>query len=250
MPVNLDIIILSFGKTKALQNTTCEAVESLLASEDPKEIKFNVLVIESERSLEPYQYPNAVTIYPKAKFGYGKFMNIGINATSNHYICLCNNDLIFHPQWATEIIKAMNNDPLLLSASAYDNHFHQDEGLAKNQPPLEGYMDILSPWCIFLKREIFGIIGLFDEKLAFWYFDDDYCQTIIKYNVKNCLISSSFVTHLGSTSLKTLDKDEKKKLTRLPEFYYRYKWEHRSYFKYKLQVLTFKIMSALGIEQL
>ncbi|HVW97842.1 MAG TPA: glycosyltransferase [Mucilaginibacter sp.] len=244
----VDIIILSFGKTEALQATTRNAIASLLASEDPEKIKFNVVVIESEQSLHPYQYPGTKTIYPATKFGYGKFMNIGIKATSSPYVCLCNNDLIFHKHWAGEIIRAMDNDPAMLSASAYDDNFHYDEGLSKFQPPLEGYMDILSPWCIFLKREIFDIIGPLDEKILFWYFDDDYCQTIIKHNVKNCLVSSSFVTHLGSSSLKTLDNAAKKKLTKLPEFYYRYKWEHGSYFKYKSQLLKFKLKMALGLD--
>jgi len=248
MAINIDIIILSYGKNTALQQMTRDGIASLLASEDPQTIKFNVLVIESERSLEPYQYPDTVTLYPKTSFGYNKFMNMGVKATHNPYVCLCNNDLIFHKNWASEILKEMDKDPTLLSASTYDDNFHQDEGLPKFQPPLEGYMDVLSPWCIFLKREIFDIIGPLDERLIFWYFDDDYCQTIIKHNVKNCLISSSFVTHLGSVSLKTVDKTENKKLTKFPEFYYRYKWEHRSYMKYIMQVLKFKLKMAVGAE--
>src|ERR1700761_4537891 len=175
-PVNIDIIILSFGKTEALQKITRQGIDTLLASEYPAEIMFNIIVIESHASLAPYQYPNSTTIYPKTSFGYHKFMNIGIKNSSSPYICLCNNDLVFHKHWASEIIKAMNADPTLLSASPYDENFHKKEGIAKNQPPLEGYMDILSGWCIFVRREIFDIIGMLDEHLVFWYCDADYCQ--------------------------------------------------------------------------
>jgi hypothetical protein len=70
MVINIDIIILSFGKTEALQMVTQDAINSLLASENPEEIKFNIIIIESALLLAPYQYPNATTLYPKTKFGY------------------------------------------------------------------------------------------------------------------------------------------------------------------------------------
>jgi len=248
MLINIDIIILSFGKTEALRKVTMDGIESLVASENPEEIKFNIIVIESDRSLAPYQYPNSTTLYPNTSFGYHKFMNIGIRASGNPYICLCNNDLVFHKHWASNIINEMDKDASLLSASPYDDMFHKGEGFPEFQPPFEGYMGVLSGWCIFVKREVFDKIGMLDENLVFWYCDADYCRSLIKHGIKNCLISSSFVTHLGSISTRTLDKQENKMLTKLPEFYYRYKWQHQSYFKYKLQVIKFKLKMALGLD--
>ncbi|ASU33373.1 glycosyltransferase family 2 protein [Mucilaginibacter xinganensis] len=247
MLVNIDVIILSYGKTTALQSITRNGIETLLASEEPEKIKLNVIVVESDQSLSPYQYPGAITIYPNTVFGYHKFMNIGLKACASTYVCLCNNDLVFHKHWATNILMEMDKDPALLSASPYDDRFHQDEGFSKFQPPLEGYMGVLSGWCIFTKRAIFDVIGPLDENLTFWYCDADYCRSLIKHGIKNCLVSSSFVTHLGSVSTKTLDKKESNKLTKLPEFYYRYKWQHQSYIKYKLQVIKYKLQIAFGL---
>jgi GT2 family glycosyltransferase len=247
MQVKIDIVILSYAKTDDLKEITIRCLDSLLNSENPAQIAFNILIIESNKTLSPYQYPNTTTIYPETSFGYHKYMNIGIAATGNPYICLCNNDLIFHTNWAINILKAMKNDPLLLSATPYCPNFHKSEGFDENGPSLEGYFGVLIGWCIFVKREIFDIIGPLDEKLIFWYCDADYCKTLIKYGVKNCLIPASKVTHLGSESLKTLDSKENQRLTQMPRFYYSYKWNHHSYLKYKLQTFLFKLKMAAGI---
>src|SRR5476649_1250128 len=51
-----------------------------------KNIAFNIVVIESNKNLAPYQYTGTKTIYPDVKFGYNKYMNIGIQMTHNEYI--------------------------------------------------------------------------------------------------------------------------------------------------------------------
>ena len=247
MPAKIDIIILSFAKDEKLKGLTLQTVDTLLQSEDPKEVEFNVLIIESNKSLIPYQYPGTKTIYPDTDFGYNKYMNIGIKATNSEYVCLCNNDLIFHKGWASAILKAMDNDPALLSASPYCTIFHKNEGFDENGPVMEGYFGVLGGWCIFMKREIFAIIGMLDEKLLFWYCDADYCNTIEKYGIKNCLVPASKVTHLGSESLNTVVGKEYQKLTQGPHIYYSYKWQHHSYFKYLAQILLFKLKITLGL---
>ena len=244
--VNIDIIILSFAKDEKLKGLTLQTVDTLLKSEDVEKIKFNVLVIESNNALKSYQYPGATTIYPDTAFGYHKYMNIGIRATSSEYICLCNNDLIFHKGWASAILNAMDYDPALLSASPYCTNYHKKEGYDENGPPLEGYAGLLGGWCIFVKREIFDIIGPLDEKLVFWYCDADYCKTLEKFGVKNCLIPLSKVTHLGSESLKTVDDAAYQKLTQVPRAYYSYKWIHHSYPKYLAQTTLLNLKAMLA----
>ncbi len=243
MPAKIDIIILSFAKDEKLKGLTDQTIDTLLKSEDPAEIEFNIIVIESNKSLKPYQYPGTTTMYPDVSFGYHKYMNIGIKASSADYVCLCNNDLIFHKGWAKAILTAMQNNPEMLSVSPYCANFHKKEGFDETGPPLEGYEGVLVGWCIFVKRKIFDTIGMLDEKLIFWYCDADYCNTIQKYHIKNYLIPASKVTHLGSESLKTVDPAEYQKLTQVPRAYYSYKWIHHSYLKYLAQtaLLSLKV---------
>lgn len=237
----IDIIILSYAKDEELKGHTIQSIDTLMKSEDAEKIHFNVVVVESNKTLKPYQYQNSTTIYPDEKFGFHTYLNIGIKLTSNPYVCLCNNDLIFHKGWASEILKAMDNDPDMLSAVPYCPNFHKKEGFDANGPPLEGYFGVLIGWCIFVRREIFGIIGMLDENLVFWYCDYDYSNTLEKFKVKNCLVPASVVTHLGSESLKTVKSKEHKRLTQIPRFYFSYKWHHHSFIRYKVETLLYKI---------
>lgn len=243
----IDIIILSYAKNEHLKNLTDQTIATLLDSEDPDKIHFNVIVIESQKSLNPYQFENSTTVYPEEKFGFHKYLNIGIRASNSPYVCLCNNDLIFHKNWASEILKAMDNDAAMLSATPYCPNFHATQGFPENAPPLQGYFGVLIGWCIFVKREIFNTIGMLDENFVFWYCDYDYSNTLEKFKVKNCLISTSFVTHLGSESLKTIDKGEYQKLTQLPRLYFSYKWHHKSRLRYMLEMLFYKIKIAFNL---
>ncbi|HWD90012.1 MAG TPA: glycosyltransferase [Mucilaginibacter sp.] len=249
MPIRIDIIILSYAKNDALREVTEQTIQSLLDSEDPDKIAFDILVIESNKDIKPYPFPGTRTIYPDTKFGYNKYMNIGIRATHNEFVCLCNNDLIFQKNWAGEILKAMENDAALLSASPYCPNFHEKEGFEPTGPPVEGYFGVLGGWCIFVKRKVFDIIGLLDEKLVFWYCDADYWQTLVKYNVKNCLIPTSVVVHLRSQSIIGEESSKFEEWTQMPRFYYAYKWDHHSWLKYKAQILLFNVKTLIGMHR-
>lgn len=227
MQVDIDIIILSYGKTEKLKAITQNCIDSLIASEDPAKIKFNVLVIESEKSLAPYQYPNSTTIYPDTSFGFNKYLNIGIKSTSNKYLCLCNNDLIFHKNWAAEILKAMDNDPKILSANPFCQYFNDHKPYV-NQIVLGNISNllkgILTGWCIFVKREIFDTIGLFDEQFDFWYADKDYGRTLLKHGIKHALIGTSKVDHLGNQTHNALSPEKLLELTDNQKSVYEAKW--------------------------
>jgi GT2 family glycosyltransferase len=227
MPVNIDIVILSYGKTEKLKSITQDCINSLIISEDPTKIKFNVLVIESEKSLSPYQYPNSTTIYPDVSFGFNKYMNIGIKATTNNYVCLCNNDLIFHKYWASEILKAMGNNPKILSANPMCQYFsphlpYNNKTILGNKSNL--LKGILTGWCIFVKRDIFNIIGLFDEQFDFWYADNDYGRTLLKHNVTHALVGTSKVDHLGNQTHNVLSPEKLLELTDHQKDIYEKKW--------------------------
>jgi GT2 family glycosyltransferase len=241
----VDIIILSFSKNDHLKALTIQAISSLTASEDPENIHFNVLVIESNKALKPYQFPDSTTIYPEEKFGFHKFFNIGIRLTSSPYVCLCNNDLLFHKNWASEIIQAMDKDQEMLCAVPYCPVFHKKHGFKENTDPFSGYFGVLTGWCLFVKREIFEIIGPLDEKFIFWYCDYDFGNTLEKMKIKGCLISSSFVTHLGSESLNAINEKEYKRLTREPHIYFKYKWHHHSFIRYVLEMGILRVRALL-----
>lgn len=244
--IHIDIIILSFARNENLQNLTLQAIESLRASEDSQTIVFHVVVIESNPALAPYQYPFSRTIYPDCKFGYHRYMNIGIRATDSPYVCLCNNDLVFHRGWASAMVSAMRDNPQIVSASPFCPLFHTREGFVQGAAPREAYFGVLTGWCIFVQRSTFKIIGPLDENLVFWYCDADYCQTLLYHGLRNYLVSSACVTHLGSESFRTMPSQEKQRLMKEPELYYRYKWYHRSRLRYWFALVTHRVKARIG----
>ncbi|MVN20627.1 glycosyltransferase family 2 protein [Mucilaginibacter arboris] len=223
---------------------TEQTIATVLASENPAKIKFDVLVIESEKSLFPFQFNNTRTVYPEGKFGFNKYLNIGLKSTNNKFVCLCNNDLIFYQNWASEILAAMEGDNTILSATPYCRNYHQSIGYTAYTTPAEGYFGVFTGWCFFVKRTIFDTIGKLDEKLLFWYCDNDYLQLLLQYKIKNVLVPTSFIRHLGSESLKGADQKLYDKLTLLPQLYYNYKWHHRSILRYKAEKLIFTLKQA------
>lgn len=218
--MEMDIIILSNAKTEALYRVTCKAIETLLASEAPprptgtppnagaENFKFNVLVIEQTER----EYEGAETWQITGPFNYNKFLNIGLTHGRAKYVAMCNNDLIFHPGWASGIIAAMEEHELL-SASPLCPVAHKTQRDLKAVN--KGYQVYyrLCGWCIVVNRSILEQIGKLDEGFPFWCADDCYAEQLKKHSIEHGLIRDSRVTHLGSITLKTLPTLEKNKLT-------------------------------------
>lgn len=225
--IEIDVIILSYACTNELKQITIDCVKSLYVSEDPSKITFNTIVIESHENLKDYQYPFSKTIYPEQPFGYHAYMNLGIGMTNAPYICLCNNDLIFHPNWASEIVEAMNQIPDLMSASPICSILHPNHGFDLYSGIKQGYRIGLeiAGWCLFMRRELFQVIGKLDENFIFSSADYDYANTLGVLNIKHALITSSIVDHLYNTTVNTQSKERQKELN-LIEYYY-FKWAHR-----------------------
>lgn len=228
-PIEIDIIILSYAQNDDLKMTTINAIKSLMDSEDPALIKFNIVVIESQKQLEPYQYDFTTTLYPDEAFGYHKFMNIGINHTSAIFVCICNNDVIFHKSWATEILKPFFIYSDIWSASPVCSYLHPKTGVELNSGFRLGYAirEELTGWCIFFRREMLKIIGQLDPNLEFWCADNDYASTLWALRLKHLLVTSSIVDHLENLTIKNQVPEDQQRLTLDACVYFTKKWNAR-----------------------
>jgi GT2 family glycosyltransferase len=224
----IDVIILSYAHTHSLLQLTKSCLISLFQSENQRRIKFNIIVIESHKQMQPYQYPGTKTIYPEQPFGYHRYMNIGINASYSPYICICNNDLIFHPNWASAILKQMKLDIELVSASPIASNYHPNLGISLSEEAIPGYRVgyEIAGWCLFYKRDIIRKIGILDENYEFSGADYDYAYTLWVSNLKHALITSAVVDHIAAQTLKTQSKVRQYQLTD-DIIYHRKKWGSR-----------------------
>ena len=225
----IDIVILSFAQTAALKQVTIDCLNSLIASEDPEQIKFNVIIIESQKDLKPYQYQHSQTIYPDEEFGYNRYMNIGISMTSAPYLCLCNNDLLFYPKWATEILDAFNTYPELSSASPMCTIHHTKLGATPNMGLIPGYLERteVSGWCLFFRRSMLELTGQLDGNFIFRHASHDYCHLLQVLGLNHVLVTSSIVDHLDHTTLNKQEPERFHELMDKQDVYYHKKWAYR-----------------------
>lgn len=185
--IGVDVIILSNIKTRDLTEQT---IDTLKNSEI--DVDFNVIVIEDS----DYCYYNATKVEVKGDFNYNAFMNAGAEVCKNEYIVFCNNDLIFHKGWFTEMLKY--DFDCMSPRSMRD--FRQWNYI---EPIISGYGigTVFSGWCFMLKRSIWEEIGGLDEDFKFWYADNATVEQLKRINVTPKLITNSFVEHIGSQTL-------------------------------------------------
>lgn len=211
----IDVCIISNAKNDELRKVTETGIESLIASEE--HIKFNIFVVESNKDVSYNQYPNTTTIYTDMPFGYHRYLNLARKQCNAPYVVLCNNDLTYEKNWASEILRAMEIDNSILSASPICPQ-------TQNRVDFKDYLiwygygvrKELAGWCIFQQRKIYDTIGELDEDFEFWYCDNDYSMQIKSKGIRHALVSSSIVNHhdnmIGKTG-ETYSSEEKQKMT-------------------------------------
>lgn len=193
----IDMVIISWAATEELKSITMRGLNTLLLSEDPNKIKFNIFIIESNKEIE-YATPNTITIHPDVPYGYHRYLNIGRKMGNADYVCLCNSDLIYYRGWATEILNMMEEYPRVLSAGAFCPRSHPLEHGLKPFTGLKygngvGYE--VTGHFIFQRRKIYEIIGDLDEQFEHWCCDWDYANTLDKHNIQTVLVTSALVDH-------------------------------------------------------
>lgn len=191
--MTVDIIILSHARNQMLLDLTQATIDSCHASD--KAVQFNILVLEQEPNVI---YRDCITGFVKGEFNYNKFMNLGISLTSNKYVALCNNDLIFGKDWASNIIAAMKENELLSACPAQKERTGIEFGYANSHH--------MNGWCIMCDRKLFDIIGEIDSEFPFWFADNIYAEQLKRHNVKHAVVNNSVVKHLGSSTLNTIEK--------------------------------------------
>ena len=202
-----DVIFLAHTASDALHAMTLEAIRSLRASEP--EVGFTVTIMESNPRWEPLRHPyeGCQVLQPDGPFNYNKFCNLGIQATRNPWVALCNNDLVFHPGWFSEILKVHAEKPSLQSFSPFNDYQDWHSTLFKGEAPaLSVNYRVnyeVAGWCLVLRREVLRKLEL-SERVSFWYSDDVYAEALNRNGIRHCLVKASKVDHLGGATLKTL----------------------------------------------
>lgn len=209
--VNIDIIILANTVNDEVYQMNLNCINSILNSESPDKFQFYIVLVESNKEAT-YLYPNTLVVKPEEKFGYNKFMLIGLkHAGKGDFVAFCNNDLLFYPNWMSEIVEVEKANQQFQSFSPIDITWPGMSNIDITQKYHEGYFinTFISGWCLILKK---GVVDKFprllDPYFDFYCADDNYSYALRLYNLKHALISKSKVKHLGSQSTnKNIEKN-------------------------------------------
>lgn len=161
--MEIDVVVISTGRTAPLREMTQNCINSLYASE--KHIVFNVLVLDDFCD----NYTDAKTIHPGVDFNYAAWCNVGIKNTQNSFICITNNDVIFYPGWASKCLKVLQEDTTLGSVSAWCPETHPKYDVPFNSGLHYGYttINIVTGWCILHRRSVLNILVFLTSNFLF-----------------------------------------------------------------------------------
>lgn len=213
--VKLSAIILSRTINNSIYEMTKKCYSTLIDSEkENRNLEIEIILVESNKDFEKegYIYGNNLKIItPELPFNFHKFLNIGINQASGDFIALCNNDLIFHKNWFSEMLKVKYSNPKILSFSPFDETTNRlPKSLIKSNDYILGYelQKQMTGWCFVVQRTVFNKIGKLDELFNFYYADTDFAMCLIKHNIQHALICKSHVTHLMGRVTKDVIKTD------------------------------------------
>lgn len=189
----------------------CQAIQSLLDSENWHDNELEILLMESSENCWDYPFCAVKVIYPtkdNIKFNFHKYFNIGLSETSGEFIAFCNNDIIFKNGWFSAIKEVADKNKRFLCFSPIDDSGAypkmSETSLPRDKEYYKGWQHQkhFAPWCFVWKRKVFDIIGPFDETFDFYAADADELNILSKYAIFSIVCTKSIVNHLaGQTAI-------------------------------------------------
>jgi hypothetical protein len=200
----IDVVIVSDSKTPELIKLTEQSIDTCLKD------KFvdKIIIVEQNEDIS-YSGEDVFTVYCDAPFNYNNRLNFGAEFTTAPYICFANNDLIFHSDWALELLRGIHNHNAD-SAAPYCPKAHKEVF----RDTVGWKVRVNFPgWCFVWSRELYDKVGGLSEEYSYWCSDNVAAEQAKKVGAKNVLIHNSRVTHLSNQTGATIDKDQLKDMT-------------------------------------
>lgn len=157
------------------------------------------------KRLEPI---GAVIIRNYRNLGFAKAVNQGLAASDAPYVCIMNNDTIAAEGWLREMVGVMESHPDIGVLNPSSNTLGQSSGGEKSGGVQE--MSTCRGFCMLLRREVIGKVGLLDESFDIGFFEEtDYCKRAASKGYVMARAKAAYVYHKESQSFnKRSDREE------------------------------------------
>lgn len=168
--------------------------------------------------------PKIKLVLNKTNRGFSGGNNDGIRVSSGDYLVLLNNDTIVTVGWLERLLSPLIEDKAIGMAGPVSNAVGNEqliytEGKTPEEIVKEGLIwcsmsngdrfesDMLSFFCIAIRRDVIETIGLLDEDYGLGYFeDDDYCVRVKRAGYKMICAEDAFIYHGGAKSFNRMRK--------------------------------------------
>ncbi|MEW6654898.1 MAG: glycosyltransferase family 2 protein, partial [Bacteroidota bacterium] len=192
---------------------------------------FEVIVIDNASTdstkewfeKEKYQFPNLTYISLDENIGFGPAVNIGFRNSKGKYLVVLNNDTLVSPQWLSNLLEFMGEDPSIGIISPVTNYVGEGLQIDEDAINMSSRLDFITDYatkismrkeliyepnrlvffCVVIRRDLIDLIGYLDENYIKGNFeDDDYCMRARLAGYKLAIAKNSFVYHKGSITFK------------------------------------------------
>jgi hypothetical protein len=232
----IDIIILTYTKNSEYYEMVLRCITSYLKEE---QYINNIILVESNKDFDNSIWKNIsnkiISVVPPYDFNYNKFLNIALTYCTSEFICISNNDVITKPKCLENMVFAFNKINTLMSASPVDRSWHRNtyNDFPEDNTLYFGYetTKFLLGFCLFMRKQVFDIIGKFDERFDFYFQDNDYERCLQANKLPHALNTASQIEHgLNKPESEETSDQVRKKLLDAQEVFYR-KWNTEGFTK-------------------
>ena len=167
-------------------------------------------------------------------------MNLGIYKSIGKYICYLNNDVIVTKNWLKKIVKAAKSDKQIGAVGTMFNAF-ENKKLVKLVEQDKKIIDMLAQTislknsgkitkaktihglCMFIKKNIFKKVGLFNEKFYPCFGEDiEFCERLKKKGYKLVDATDVFIFHYWNKSVRSKQfKKQNKSIENVMNIHYK-----------------------------
>ncbi len=175
-----------------------------------------VLVVDnasSDNSVSVALEAGAEVIQNSQNLGFGRAMNVGVQATETEFCLLINPDATVAPGTIQTLVQAAYPDAAMVAPQLIEPDgrvFFQPHsylaGFLPNPnktlvlPEAEACVPFVSGACMLVRRELFLKLGGFDEKIFLFYEDDDLCRRITDAGYSIVVAPQAIVHHARGKS--------------------------------------------------
>lgn len=133
-----------------------------------------------------------------------------IEQSQTRYICLLNPDVMVQDNWLERLEKALDDNEIYGAVGPITN------SCGSLQAPFSGPqkdmvvdIDMLSGFCMLIRRDVWEKVGGFDEEYELYGEDSDFCMKVKEANFRLGVDMGTWVYHFRSKSSEKAEKNGK-----------------------------------------